>query len=553
MIQLASHSAKRECTLVATVASMACTQELPYQQICVVNTFIHQPAESDDELTMVKSHTEPPSRSPAIALDQDSEASVCTSDDLFRKNLKVAELVQHASNTASDAKTDHLTSKFPGQKLGVLNTFIHQTDESEKQDLSLHLIVRSRTEPAKRMACDAQYAQRKQEEKSVRFTDVAGSIEDDNSDELAMTYTRTFDPFEYSEMGECGSEAHYAQRNQEGKSVHFTDVADSIGDDNSDGLAMTYTRTFDPFEYSEMGGCVSDRTVDDMDSDELPVTSMKTFSYFENTASILPVLQPVLAALQPVSVLGLGMAGVVLMPAQSCHAFHPSGHVQANAPDRPCQKSAQPACHESDISTGQYQEHVPSVSEPAAADISNNSAMPEQRCMQEELPRLLGTSPRSDALSKHVSISSPLQVDFSSCGRALVRWALDVGKLSSSEKQLLSPEFRIDFPGLGPQPFRMMVLAKQMTRHKGGLTFAKAQGRARLLIKTAGSMPDHASRVAFRMTIGETSRGPFWHQFAEQTCCDLQAAHEDWDLLASKSYKHVEVCLEVAEFEGRPN
>lgn len=444
---------------------------------------------------MVKSNTEPASVSPALALDRDIEVSENTSDVIFCKSLK-----GHRVSAAREQHIERWYRSSPQHKIprakALCSKHFHQTDESEENDLSSDLVVRSRTEPATRVTCDAAHAWRKQKEKTLRFADVADSIEDDTSDELAMTYVSTFDPFEHSDMEECNS----------------------------------------------------DRTVVDSDSDDLPVTSMKTFDYFENAASTLPVLQPVVATVQPV-LFGLGMAGVMLTPAHTCHTVLTSSYVQSNAPDRSSQSIAQPACGELDISIGQYQQHLHSVSEQAADDISNISAMPEQCCIQEELPRLLGTSLVSDALRKDVSLSSPLQVDCLSGGRTLVRWALDVRKLSSSEKQLLSPEFKIDFPGLGPQPFRMMVLAKQMRRHKGGQTFAKAQGRARLLIKSAASMPDHASRVAFSMTIGDTSRGPFWHQFVEQTCCDLQAVHEDWDLLAAKSLKHVEICLQVAEFE----
>jgi hypothetical protein len=132
---------------------MACTSELPRQQICVVNTFIHQPAESHDELDIVKSNTEPASVSPALALDQDIEVSKGTSDVIVRGSLKAIELVQQASNTASDAKTDHLSIEIHQRKLCVLNTFIHQTDESEEQDSSLDFVVRSRTEPATLVAC----------------------------------------------------------------------------------------------------------------------------------------------------------------------------------------------------------------------------------------------------------------------------------------------------------------------------------------------------------------------------------------------------------------
>jgi len=173
---------------------------------------------------------------------------------------------------------------------------------------------------------------------------------------------------------------------------------------------------------------------------------------------------------------------------------------------------------------------------------------------QQALPCLLGQKSSSPFVPEKPrdSISTADQVKFSKAdslpnGQMSFTWSLDGRKLkSAADKQLLSHEFIIDFPERGPQPFRMMAAAKQMTRHKGGQTFAKAHGRSKLFVKCAGSVPEDICSVAFKVTIGKESRGPFWHQFADQSCCDLQATDADWDLLASLgNSRRLEVRLEV--------
>lgn len=152
-------------------------------------------------------------------------------------------------------------------------------------------------------------------------------------------------------------------------------------------------------------------------------------------------------------------------------------------------------------------------------------------------PTTPGPSPRADGLP-HMPL---LRAKTNS-----VHWTVDGRKLESHEKQILSPEFQLDLPGVGLVPFRLMILAKE-TRGKGGKGFSKAKGRARLFIKCGNSVLPEAFAVAFRVRVGSKSKVLRGHEFMEHSCCPLQEGHETWDLLSvvekvSTSFEvHVEV------------
>eukprot|EP00438_Fugacium_kawagutii_P035395 Skav201854 [mRNA] locus=scaffold484:337708:339166:- [translate_table: standard] len=135
-------------------------------------------------------------------------------------------------------------------------------------------------------------------------------------------------------------------------------------------------------------------------------------------------------------------------------------------------------------------------------------------------------------------------------GKEIIRWNVDGRKLESQDKQILSPEFDLQLPGVeSSTPFRLMILAKE-TRGKGCRGFLKAKGRSRFFIKCGRSSV--AAAVAFRITVApgtaaEESKVLRPHQFADRSCCPLQEDKEDWRLLSvvDNDSKHFEVMVEV--------
>lgn len=159
----------------------------------------------------------------------------------------------------------------------------------------------------------------------------------------------------------------------------------------------------------------------------------------------------------------------------------------------------------------------------------------------------------SDSTSSTPSAKSCASVPLHVENGESIHWNVDGRKLESQDKQILSPEFELQLPGVPETtPFRLMILAKE-TRGKGCRGFLKAKGRGRLFIKCGcSSVPESAAAVAFRVTVGagtdaEKSKVLRPHQFADHSCCPLQEDKEDWGLLPAVSCesKHFEVLIEV--------
>jgi len=183
---------------------------------------------------------------------------------------------------------------------------------------------------------------------------------------------------------------------------------------------------------------------------------------------------------------------------------------------------------------------------------------------QEPAPRLLGrTQPKAAPKPLNVAPAvapalkpegSPLECDTVD-GKEQLTWSVDGRTLDSLYKQKLSPEFNLYLPGLGQQPFRLMILAKE-TKGKGGRSFRKAAGHGRIFVKCETSLPPNTPRIAFRAAVSpgssaESSKGPFWHQFFDQNCCGLQGKTEDWNLIAAvdETSKRFEILVEVIGYE----
>eukprot|EP00931_Biecheleriopsis_adriatica_P017751 TRINITY_DN1261_c0_g1_i5.p1 TRINITY_DN1261_c0_g1~~TRINITY_DN1261_c0_g1_i5.p1 ORF type:complete len:277 (-),score=68.37 TRINITY_DN1261_c0_g1_i5:334-1164(-) len=205
---------------------------------------------------------------------------------------------------------------------------------------------------------------------------------------------------------------------------------------------------------------------------------------------------------------------------------------------------------------------LPSMPVMYAVPASYNMAMSPPA--QEALPHLLGSqTQKSEAQVKTASVQERdaeplapgmLQARRTAGGSECMRWMVDGRKLNSKDQKILSPEFQLEFPGYGPQSFRLLIHAKMKTLHKGGQTFLKSKGFGHVCIKCMGSMPEAIESVGFRITVGKTSRGPFWNKFAEQNCCELQGLDEDWDFLSALgSSKNLQLCVEVVGITSRSN
>lgn len=290
-------------------------------------------------------------------------------------------------------------------------------------------------------------------------------------------------------------------------------------DGSSEELPMTSWRTYDSFDDG-------DRSTEDLkdlqdaeaEEDLGPMMDkVETFDPFEDGAPQGPTapvkLTPPETSAAPTSPVAQGYAPQEPFPRVMCVQAFP---VQVMCPVPGVSPVATPTCS-------------PHVS-------PRVDARPDQ-------PVLLGRT-GADSLAPLECINLPN-------GKEFVRWKVDARKLESQEKQILSPEFELQLPGLGSKPFRIMILAKE-TKGKGGRGFIKAGGKGRLFVKCETSSLTQARPIAFRVSVGPNvveSKGPLWHLFTDQPCCPLQESNEDWDLqpAVDKASKRFEVMLEVLE------
>lgn len=133
-------------------------------------------------------------------------------------------------------------------------------------------------------------------------------------------------------------------------------------------------------------------------------------------------------------------------------------------------------------------------------------------------------------------------------GRTRIFWTVDLKKLRSKERVLVSPSFEL--PLACEAPFRMMLQAKVVADKKGGECFIKAKGWGSIHLKCESSMenlPQDAC-VVFKVSAGRGLwRGPVVHDFAHGGVSGLPRAQQDWDFKAAceEGSQTFLVCLEA--------
>jgi len=179
--------------------------------------------------------------------------------------------------------------------------------------------------------------------------------------------------------------------------------------------------------------------------------------------------------------------------------------------------------------------------------------------MQEPGPRLLGrTSPaaspnRADVTKKAPLAPGALECQVSESKLPHIRWSVDGSKLQSNAENVLSPDFELTLPGVGPQRFRLMISATRTGgKHGGG--FKKARGRGGIFAKCLSSI-EGAPKMTLRATLVRGRANPrtetIEHCFSEKSCCEFQKSDEhEWDFKGAikKVNRCFEISVEVVEY-----
>jgi len=141
-------------------------------------------------------------------------------------------------------------------------------------------------------------------------------------------------------------------------------------------------------------------------------------------------------------------------------------------------------------------------------------------------------------------------------GCCRIHWVIEARKLSTQDKQVVSPQFDLDLPGLGATPFKLAIFPKSMSDGRGAGGFRKSLGRGRVELKCEAPLRRSPHPVVtFRIGIGDDEtkalRGPVSHNFSDRSCCGLPKNMEEWDFASVvNAGRNFTVRLVVSPLEG---
>lgn len=147
---------------------------------------------------------------------------------------------------------------------------------------------------------------------------------------------------------------------------------------------------------------------------------------------------------------------------------------------------------------------------------------------------------------QHVEDTRELRIEHADNGRINVHWPIDVKKLRSTDKHIVSPSFEIH-PG---SSFKLMLRPKSTgDGFQSQASFKKARGRGSVELKLTSDM-ETAPELRFRISVGKgLPRGPAKHDFNNSSVGGLAQNDEVFDFVSTVNAKSsvVFISLEVLE------
>lgn len=209
--------------------------------------------------------------------------------------------------------------------------------------------------------------------------------------------------------------------------------------------------------------------------------------------------------------------------------------------------------------TGDYDEAPsPTVLGRRPATAGTGASPAAQTNVTPSAPACTGAPPSPAGAASHPSPSGPIATVGARLPRAAssavitetdgsntkVAWTLEAWWLFRRDKTVVSPEFMVNIPGLGPQPFKILIAADTT---KGGFNDAGGRGRIELKWSLQTTPMQAPPKLAFFISTGKPAgardsnsgrptterRGPVVHDFAQSCCCGLPRSENIWDLLAA--------------------
>merc|ERR1711972_272870 len=164
--------------------------------------------------------------------------------------------------------------------------------------------------------------------------------------------------------------------------------------------------------------------------------------------------------------------------------------------------------------------------------------------------------PQEPALPPPMPTQSLTRIMSPTSGCYRIIWNCDGKRLTSNDKQAVSPPFEFSFGVQYPcVPFKMVIYPKTMSAGKGG--FRKAKGRGTVQVKCEADLTDAWATVTFRICVGSGAhrlepRGPVVHDFSRFACCGLPTGEDEWDFssVLTPDAQTFAVCLEILPNEA---
>lgn len=126
-----------------------------------------------------------------------------------------------------------------------------------------------------------------------------------------------------------------------------------------------------------------------------------------------------------------------------------------------------------------------------------------------------------------------------------IEWKVCSKKLSSKDQKLVSPTFKIEVLGRRLS-CRMTILAKEITKNRGGASFKVSHGCGSIMFKCEPEEQDGAAPVDFKIGAGSKQSPIMSHDFMRQSCWRNEASDTfDFKSCVERDSKFFTVHLEV--------
>eukprot|EP00931_Biecheleriopsis_adriatica_P056772 TRINITY_DN33667_c0_g1_i2.p1 TRINITY_DN33667_c0_g1~~TRINITY_DN33667_c0_g1_i2.p1 ORF type:complete len:377 (-),score=90.45 TRINITY_DN33667_c0_g1_i2:54-1184(-) len=133
-----------------------------------------------------------------------------------------------------------------------------------------------------------------------------------------------------------------------------------------------------------------------------------------------------------------------------------------------------------------------------------------------------------------------------------VHWLADARQLHTTTVRLVSSSFMLNFGAHCSKAFKVFLHPKVVINNKRGGGFKKAKGKGSIVLKCEAENMEGVPplRVTFRVGRGSRMQQPRrveQHNFAEQSCCSLPEAQQEWDFrsLVDEAFGSLTVSLRI--------